>query len=76
MTIRRRTVDGVTTLVAAHLPVRTKPTAEESDKHKALKERIARTSQRHGLPAQIEARSADGKVRSDVLVTGDAQMRL
>jgi hypothetical protein len=42
MTIRRRTVDGVTTLVAAHLPVRSRPTAEESDKHKALKERITR----------------------------------
>ena len=72
MTIRRRTIDGSTTLVAAHLPVRTKPTAEESDKHKALKERIARAAQRHDLSAQIEARSTDGRVRNDVLVTGGA----
>ncbi|QNE74435.1 hypothetical protein [Streptomyces finlayi] len=72
MTIRRRIVDGVTTLVAAHLPVRNKPTADESDKHKALKERIARAAHRHGLSAQIEARSTDGKVRNDVLVSGSA----
>ncbi|MGW4040609.1 competence protein CoiA family protein [Streptomyces sp. NPDC004778] len=72
MTIRRRTVDGVTTLVAAHLPVRTKPTADESDKHKALKERIARAAHLHGLSAQIEARSRDGKIRNDVLVSGSA----
>lgn len=70
MTIRRRTVGGTTTLVAAHLPVRSKPTAEESDKHKALKERVARAAQRHGLSAEIEARNGDGRVRSDVLVTG------
>lgn len=72
MTIRRCTVDGTTTLVAAHLPVRSKPTAEESDKHKALKERVARAAQRHGLSAEIEARNGDGRVRSDVLVTGGA----
>jgi hypothetical protein len=40
MTIRHRTVEGVTTLVAAHLPLRTTATAEESDKHKAMKERV------------------------------------
>lgn len=72
MAIRRRTVGGRTTLVAAHLPVRHRPTAEESDKHKAMKERIARAAERRGLSAQIEARSADGKVRNDVLVTGSA----
>ncbi|MBJ7903798.1 hypothetical protein IF655_10860 [Streptomyces sp. DSM 110735] len=58
--------------MAAHLPVRTKPTADESDKHKALKERIARAAHRHGLSAQIEARSTDGKIRNDVLVSGSA----
>jgi hypothetical protein len=72
MSIRRRTVDGRTSLVAAHLPVRHHPTAEESDKHKAMKERIARAAGRHGLDAQIEARSADGGIRHDVLVTGPA----
>ncbi len=72
MAIRRRTVDGATTLVAAHLPVRHHPTAEESDKHKAMKERIVRAAERRGLSARPEARTADGKVRSDVLVTGPA----
>ncbi|MFH8573778.1 hypothetical protein [Streptomyces sp. NPDC017993] len=73
MAIRRRTVDGRTILVAAHLPVRQRPTAEESAKHKAMKERIARAADRHGLTAEVEARSTDGKVRNDVLVTGGAE---
>ncbi|MER5345029.1 hypothetical protein ABT030_32950 [Streptomyces mirabilis] len=72
MAIRRRTIDGVTTLVAAHLPLRTKATAEESDKHKAMKERIARTAQEHGLTADMEARSDDGRIRTDVLIAGPA----
>lgn len=50
--------------------MRHQPTAEESDKHKATKERIARAADRHGLTAQPEARTPDGKVRNDVLVTG------
>ncbi|MFD8444883.1 hypothetical protein ACFV11_20170 [Streptomyces globisporus] len=72
MAIRRRTAGGRTTLVAAHLPVRHQPTAEESDKHKAMKERIARAAERNGLSARVEARSPDGRVRTDVLVTGKA----
>ncbi|MEJ8652633.1 hypothetical protein WKI65_32330 [Streptomyces sp. MS1.AVA.3] len=73
MAIRRRTVDGRTTLLAAHLPVRQRPTAEESDKHKAMKERIARAADRHGLTAEVEARSTDGRVRNDILGTGHAE---
>lgn len=72
MTIRRRTGGGITTLVAAHLPVRHHPTAEEGDKHKAMKERIARAADRRGLRAQVEAPTGDGRVRTDVLVTGPA----
>ncbi|MFK0132055.1 hypothetical protein ACIQRZ_17035 [Streptomyces rubiginosohelvolus] len=72
MAIRRRTIDGVTTLIAAHLPLRTKATAEESDRHKAMKERIARTAQEHGLTADTEARSDDGRIRTDVLIAGPA----
>ncbi|MER6952365.1 hypothetical protein [Streptomyces sp. NPDC000618] len=72
MAIRRRTIDGVTTLVAAHLPLRTKATAEESDKHKTMKESIARTAQEHGLTADLEARSDDGRIRTDVLIAGPA----
>ncbi|MFI8348058.1 hypothetical protein [Streptomyces sp. NPDC085596] len=73
MTIRRRTVSGVTTLVAAHLPVRGKSTPEESDRHKAFKERIERAAHRHGLNVEQEVRTGDGKVRTDVLVTGSAE---
>lgn len=72
MAIRRRTVDGVTSWVAAHLPIRSTPTAEESDKHKAMKERIARVAHSHGLRAEVEARATDGRIRTDVLVTGEA----
>ncbi|MFJ5927629.1 hypothetical protein ACIQF6_34040 [Kitasatospora sp. NPDC092948] len=72
MAIRRRTIDDVTTWVAAHLPVRGIPTPEESDKHKAMKERIARVAEKHGLRAEVEARATDGRIRTDVLVTGDA----
>ncbi|MFE4257091.1 hypothetical protein ACFRU3_48390 [Streptomyces sp. NPDC056910] len=35
-----------------------------------MKERIARTAARHGLDVQTEARSEDGRVITDVLVTG------
>lgn len=72
MAIRRRTVGGVTKLVAAHLPIRTKATAQESTKHLAMKERIARTASEHGLQVDQEVRSADGRIRTDVLVTGPA----
>ncbi|MFG2441198.1 hypothetical protein [Streptomyces sp. NPDC048508] len=72
MAIRRRTVDGITTLIAAHLPLRTTATAEESDKHKAMKERIARTAREHGLEAELEVRTGDGRIRTDVLVAGPA----
>ncbi|MFF2819655.1 hypothetical protein ACFVT9_29555 [Kitasatospora cineracea] len=76
MTIRRRTVGNRTTWVAAHLPIRSTPTAEESDKHKAMKERIARAADRYGYTAETEARTPDGKVRTDVLVTGPGGLRI
>ncbi|MGW7642091.1 competence protein CoiA family protein [Streptomyces decoyicus] len=38
-----------------------------------MKERIARAADRHGLTAEVEARSTDGRVRNDVLVTGHAE---
>ncbi|MFJ6621983.1 hypothetical protein ACIQOW_30940 [Kitasatospora sp. NPDC091335] len=76
MTIRRRTAGGRTGWVAAHLPVRHTPTPEESAKHEAMKERIARVAERHGLRAEVEARATDGRVRTDVLVTGDHGRRI
>ncbi|WP_405969125.1 hypothetical protein OG496_00980 [Streptomyces sp. NBC_00988] len=70
MFVRRQRNNGRATWVAAHLPLTHAATPQESDKHKAMKERIARTAARHGLDVQTEARSEDGRVITDVLVTG------
>ncbi|QHA09315.1 hypothetical protein GQF42_44615 [Streptomyces broussonetiae] len=70
MFVRRQRRGGKVMWVAAHLPLTHVATPQESDKHKAMKERIARTASRHGLHVQTEARSEDGRVITDVLVTG------
>ncbi|MER7804573.1 hypothetical protein ABTX71_30000 [Streptomyces parvulus] len=70
MFIRRKRRDGKVVWEAAHLPLTHVATPGESDKHKAMKERIARTASRHGLDVQTEARSDDGRVVTDVLVAG------
>lgn len=46
------------------------PTSNESDEHKAYKERVATTAERAGFNAELEDRAADGKRRTDVLVRG------
>ncbi|WP_158684960.1 hypothetical protein [Streptomyces sp. LaPpAH-108] len=70
MFVRRRRRAGKVMWGAAHLPLTHVATPQESDKHKAMKERIARTASRHGLDVRTEARSEDGRVVTDVLVTG------
>jgi hypothetical protein len=45
--------------------------SSESDQHKAYKERIATAADRGGYNVEVEDRAADGKRRTDVLVTGD-----
>nr|WP_168516653.1 hypothetical protein [Streptomyces sp. S1D4-11]QIZ01274.1 hypothetical protein HEP87_56220 [Streptomyces sp. S1D4-11] len=70
MFVRRQRRNGQLVWEAAHLPLTHVATPQESDKHKAMKERIARTAARHGLDVQTEARSEDGRVITDVLVTG------
>lgn len=70
MSISRRTIGGKTKLVASHLPMRTTPTPEESDKHKAMKDRLARAAGRNGLPYGQEVRATDGRIQTDVLVRG------
>ncbi|MCW1100069.1 hypothetical protein OJ963_40480 [Streptomyces sp. RS2] len=62
MFVRRRRSHGQVTWVAAHLPLTHAATPQESDKHKAMEERIARTAARHGLDVETEARSSDGRV--------------
>ncbi len=42
----------------------------ESDEHKAYKERTVRVAESAGHRAEAEVRSADGKIRTDVLVLG------
>ncbi|MEU7391036.1 hypothetical protein [Streptomyces tanashiensis] len=70
MFVRRQRRAGRVVWVAAHLPLTHAATPEESDKHKAMKERIARSAFRHGLDVQVEARSSDGRIVTDVLVSG------
>lgn len=52
------------------------PTAPESPRHLALKERIARTAEKAGYSAELEARAPDGRRRTDVLVHGDNGLKL
>ncbi|WP_051732828.1 hypothetical protein [Kitasatospora phosalacinea] len=75
MHVRRRTVGGRTGWVAAHLPARRTPTAEEEDRRKALRERIARAADRHGCRYEVGAR-VGGRARADVLVTGPGGLRI
>lgn len=45
-------------------------TSNESDEHKAYKERVVIAAELGGFTADVEARAADGKRRTDVLVHG------
>ncbi|MGW3304501.1 hypothetical protein AMK23_35570 [Streptomyces sp. CB02130] len=47
-----------------------KPISHESDEHLARKERVAKDSEDHGFPADIEAQTPDGHARLDVRITG------
>ncbi|MFD4795979.1 hypothetical protein [Streptomyces anulatus] len=47
-----------------------KPISHESDEHLARKERVAKDSEDHGFPADIEAQAAGGHARLDVRITG------
>ncbi|QKW18055.1 hypothetical protein HUT16_02335 [Kitasatospora sp. NA04385] len=76
MHLRRNTVGGRTTWVAAHLPLRRPPTAEQDDRRKALQERIARAADRHGCRYEVGTRAGGGRARTDVLVTGPGGLRI
>ncbi|WP_331719812.1 hypothetical protein OG217_37360 (plasmid) [Streptomyces sp. NBC_01023] len=47
-----------------------KPISHESDEHLARKERVAKDSEDHGFPAEIESQTPDGNARLDVRITG------
>ncbi|MCW2897887.1 MAG: hypothetical protein JWO67_152 [Streptosporangiaceae bacterium] len=44
--------------------------AQESDKHKALKEHMATAAEQAGLPVDVESRAPSGRTRTDVRITG------
>ncbi|MGW3400150.1 hypothetical protein [Streptomyces zhihengii] len=47
-----------------------KPISHESDEHLARKERVAKDSEDHGFPAEIESSTPDGTARLDVRISG------
>lgn len=51
-------------------------TSNESDKHKAFKERIATAAERGGYSAEVEDRAEDGRRRTDVLVKGERNLAI
>ena len=57
-------------LAGHHNPGQRTLTAEESDLHKATKERIARAAEHAGFHAEPEDRAKHGKRRTDVLIHG------
>ncbi|MFI7337254.1 hypothetical protein ACIBUY_04860 [Streptomyces sp. NPDC050085] len=67
---RHRGPDGVLRLRAAHLPTVHQMTAEESDRHKAMKEFLGRTCQRAGLKTAVEKPTKSRCARPDVTIYG------
>jgi hypothetical protein len=72
---KQRGADGTTRYVAAHLPTAHEVTAEESDKHKAAKDFIARTCDRAGLRYGVE-KATTRRRRPDVTVEPDGGVGL
>ncbi|WP_141753601.1 hypothetical protein [Streptomyces agglomeratus] len=73
---RHRGPDGVIRLRAAHLPTVHEMTVEESDRHKAMKDFVARTAQAAGLEAHIEKATKFRTSRPDVTVIGAGGLNL
>ncbi|MGW2739207.1 competence protein CoiA family protein [Streptomyces sp. NPDC001288] len=67
---KHRGPDGVLRLRAAHLPTAHEMTSEESDRHKAMKDFLARTGQSAGLQVQVEMTTKNRTSRPDVTITG------
>ncbi len=73
---RHRGPDGTLRLRAAHLPTLHRLTAEESDRHKAMKEFLARTCQAAGLDSKAETATKNRSARPDVTVFADGGVSL
>ncbi|MET7921685.1 hypothetical protein ABZU45_38965 [Streptomyces avermitilis] len=67
---RHRGPDGVLRLRAVHLPTVHEMTPEESDRHKAMKEFLARTAQTAGLEVYVEKATKIRTSRPDVTIIG------
>ncbi|MEV6549275.1 hypothetical protein AB0M57_11240 [Streptomyces sp. NPDC051597] len=70
MFVRRQRREGQVVLVAAHLPLTHVATPAETERRKAMNERIARAAAAHGLTVSTNVRSADGLMIGQVLVSG------
>lgn len=68
---KHRGPDGALRLRAAHLPTAHEMTAEESDRHKAMKDFLARTGQSAGLEVRVEEATRNRRSRPDVTIIGD-----
>ena len=78
VSIRKARINGRVQLVPVHLPVTHKAGEGESDKHKALNERVARIASACGYSAETEVDEGDaddGKIRADVLIIGEGGLR-
>lgn len=68
--------DGALRLRAAHLPTTYEMTAEESDRHKAMKDFLARTAQAAGLEVHVEKTTKARSSRPDVTIIGSGGLNL
>ncbi|MEV6131983.1 hypothetical protein AB0M05_35225 [Streptomyces violaceusniger] len=73
---RHRGRDGALRLRAAHLPTVHEMTPEESDRHKAMKEFLARTCQAAGLTTKAETATKNRSARPDLTVFADGGVNL
>ncbi|WP_331724740.1 competence protein CoiA family protein [Streptomyces canus] len=67
---KHRGPDGALRLRAAHLPTVHEMTPEESDRHKAMKDFLARTAQAAGLEVHVEKTTKTRTSRPDVTIVG------
>jgi hypothetical protein len=73
---KHRSPDGALRLRAAHLPTVHEMTPAESDRHKAMKDFLARTAQAAGLEAHVEKTTRIRTSRPDVTIIGSGGVSL
>ncbi|MDQ1022488.1 hypothetical protein QF035_000070 [Streptomyces umbrinus] len=73
---KHRGPDGALRLRAVHLPTAHEMTAEESDRHKAMKDFLARTAQAAGLEVHVEKATKTRTSRPDVTIIGSGGVSL